>query len=256
MSSHTLPVGILNDESLTISLKWGEPLITNSTESLIKACSYDLRVGTVFNNGKILRWKSSEEQVVIQPGGIISLFTHEEVQLPNDIMATAFPMNYWSSQGLLVLNPGHVDPGFHGPLSVRLINIRSTPKNINLGDAIFTVIFEKLPKGALKPYQSNKLRDLRERDHNSLDLEQNPRGLGQLILRGENPPFQSEKEIRQIISEFWVTRLIFVFTAVAAVAGVIAVIQGFRDKPEPSKTAGASTAAIGIANPVSNAVKP
>lgn len=227
MSSKNLLAGVLNDDAIRNALTWAEPLIKDADTNLIQACSYDLRVGSVFCNGRILRsMDAGEKQVTIQPGGIISLFTLEEVQLPDDIMATAFPMNQWSSQGLLVLNPGHVDPGYHGPLSVRLINVRSTPKNINLGDAIFTVIFEKLPKAATKPYSKRKTREEHEREHNSLDVEQNPRGLGQLILRGENPPFMSIKEINQAISENKLTRIFNFLIAVSAFASVIAVVIG------------------------------
>jgi deoxycytidine triphosphate deaminase len=262
MTAQELPVGVLNDESISAALAWSPPLITNSTPNSVQACSYDLRVGTVFDKGAIIRLQTvpvTVQQVTVEPGGIISLFTHEELQLPAGIMATAFPMNFWSSQGLLVLNPGHIDPGFHGPLSVRLVNVRSTPKNINLGDPIFTVIFEKLPKAAVKPYNKFKTRDEREREHNSQDVEQNPRGLGQLILRGEsppimsiqevnnaisnyNPPIMSQKDVRDAISSYWGTKFMLVATVVATLAAMIAVIQAFRDKGESPRAPAAAAA--------------
>jgi len=229
MNIDNIPLGILNDRRIRDAVAWNHPLIKDYSCDSIQPCSYDLRVGTVFHDGKVLKWRSAQEQqVIIRPGGMISLFTHEELNLPNCIMATAFPMNYWSSQGLLVLNPGHVDPGYSGPLSVRLINLRSTPKSINFGDKIFTVIFEKLPEASVKSYSGSKMRDERERLHNSLDVEQNPGDLGQLILRGENPPFVSVDEVRKAILSHCITCVTFVLTAIAAIASIIAVIQAFK----------------------------
>lgn len=235
MPIESLPAGVLSDKIIREAIAGSPALISNHIENSIQACSYDLRVGTVFLDGKILKWATSEQQqITIQPGGIISLFTHEELNLPSCVMATAFPMNVWSSQGLLVLNPGHIDPGYKGPLTVRLINIRSTPKNINFGDPIFTVIFEKLPEAVTKPYSKKNEREQRERDYNSLDVEQNPGGLGPLIMRGKNPPFLSTEQINTAIREYWVTRVIFWATIIAAVTGTIAVIQSFRNDSKTS----------------------
>src|SRR6185437_8683197 len=96
-------------------------LIIGGELSCVEACSYDMRVGTIFRDGS--RISGAKGQVILQPGDIVSLFTLEELNLPADIAATAFAINAMSSEGLLVLNPGHVDPGFRGPLTVKAINI-------------------------------------------------------------------------------------------------------------------------------------
>ncbi len=107
---------ILRYEDIEEELRHGR-LITEHTQSSIQASSYDLRVGTVFRDGQIVNknHQRAGEQIVIQPGEILSLLTMEELQLPDSMIAIAFPMNKWSSEGLLVLNPGYVDPGFKGP---------------------------------------------------------------------------------------------------------------------------------------------
>jgi deoxycytidine triphosphate deaminase len=253
MPIENFPVGILSDARIREAIKWSIPLITNADENSIQASSYDLRVGTVFLNGRILKWSNSEQQqVTIRPGGIFSFFTHEELQLPPSVMATAFPRNFWSSQGLLVLNPGHIDPGYRGPLTVRLINIRSTPKNINFGDRIFTVIFEKLPETPAKPYDKYMPRDENERQYNSLDVEQNPGGLGHLISQGENPPFVSIEQVNKAIRGHWMSWLALGLTAVAAIASVIAVIQAFHNDPKLDSNLAKPPAASVPANPPSH----
>jgi dUTPase len=168
--------------------------------------------------------RDHDEAVTIQPGDIICILTHEELCLTNHIAASAFAMNHWSSQGLLVLNPGHIDPGYTGPLSVRLINIRSTPKNISFGEPIFTVVFEKLPADVGMPYSDNKSREDLERNYGDLDVEQNPGSLGKTIARGESPPFLSTDQVHQAIKEHWLSQCIFWFTLIAAATGLVTVV--------------------------------
>lgn len=225
MNSHiSVAPGILSDRAIKASAKWNAPLIKEYKEDCVQACSYDMRIGTVFHKGKRLRWRDADQVITIQPGDIICILTHEELHLPSDISATAYAMNHWSSQGLLVLNPGHVDPGFQGPLSVRLVNIRSTPKNISFGEPIFTVIFQKLPEEVSRPYCHNKPREDVERNYCDLDVEQNPGSLGKTIARGESPPFLSREQVRHEITEHWLSKCIFWFTLIAAATGLLLVI--------------------------------
>jgi deoxycytidine triphosphate deaminase len=102
-------------------------------------------IGTIFREDQILRAEGgrANERIIIEPGEIVSVLTLEELNLPGDVAATAFAINSQSREGLMVLNPGHVDPGFRGPLSVKAINLRKVPLSIAGGDKIFTVIFER-----------------------------------------------------------------------------------------------------------------
>lgn len=265
------PAGVLNSAAIEREID-NQRLIRGADKSLIQACSYDMRIGTIFKAGRPITGPQTQgNEVQVEPGEIISLFTQEELDLPADIMATAFAINSMSSQGLLVLNPGHVDPGFVGPLTVRAINIRKTAKAINLGTKIFTVIFERLPDPTPKPYNKNVSRQEREIEFNAMDLEQNPKSLTSLIFEGKDHPFitaeavdekirnyvTGEKVSRQIISaadvdnkikdfvttekvdsqirNYWATWVIFVASLIAAIAAVIAVWQGFtKDKPSQS----------------------
>jgi deoxycytidine triphosphate deaminase len=240
MNSDTIPAGVLNDKRIEESLNWNPPLITNEDKARIQPCSYDLRIGTVFHNGRILTKENSAEQVVIKPGDLISVFTEEEVHLPPNIMATVFPINKMSSQGILVLNPGHIDPGFNGPLTVKLINLRLTDKVISFGERIFTIIFEKLPEKAVKPYPAVPMRQDRERDFNELDVEYNPRSLGKMMARGDNPPFVSIEEVRTAILHHWTTWVVGVLTLVAAIFSVLAVIRGGEKSNGQEKNASAT----------------
>src|SRR6185295_5975951 len=110
----------LRHEDIDAELKNGR-LLKNACDSSIQPASYDLRVGTIFRDGKIINDGHEEEDrhFSIRPGEILSFFTLDELQLPDHIARLVFAMNRWSSEGLLVLNTGHIDPGYKGPVTVK-----------------------------------------------------------------------------------------------------------------------------------------
>jgi deoxycytidine triphosphate deaminase len=231
--------GILTYDDIVAELKHSR-LITKGIVGNVEACSYDLRVGTIFKEGQIIR--GEQGQVILQPGDIISLFTLEELNLPADIAATAFAMNAMSSQGILVLNPGHVDPGYKGPLTVRVINLRATPKSIDLGTKIFTVVFERLPKATSQPYPVMKdKREDRELKFNSSDVEQNPHSMARLVMLGKDRPLMTGDEVDRRIREHWATKATLVATlvgvVVAGIAAIFAIIGVYKTDPaRPTQT--------------------
>jgi deoxycytidine triphosphate deaminase len=229
-----VPVGILCGDDIK-SLIDEISLITSAEERGIQSCSYDMRIGTIFREGRILRTEDGHANEIIQPGEIVSVLTLEELNLPEDIAATAFAINSQSREGLMVLNPGHVDPGFKGPLSVKAINLRKVPLSIAGGDRIFTVIFEKLPKNA-RPYAGNVRRDERERDCNKIDLEVSPSNLCEMLKISRDCPFalvkdvqafKTEAEVKQIVTDHWMSRLTLGLAAVAALAAIAGLIVMF-----------------------------
>lgn len=233
-----VPEGILTDDAIKALVAGPHPLIAAFSERNLQSCSYDMRIGTIFGKSIIGR-RSSESHVLLQPGDIISVFTLEEVELPDDVAATVFPPNSLSLHGLLVLNPGHIDPGFRGPLSAKVVNISSVPKTIARGGLIFTIVFERLSHSVGKPYVNKYVdREDRENEFFSNDVQQNPGSLGRMLERGSHVPIVSAEQVRKIVQEHWVSRVVLVATLVAAVASVIAVIQAFdKDDKKPNAAA-------------------
>jgi deoxycytidine triphosphate deaminase len=131
----------------------------------IKGASYDLRIGTIYYKNrilsitnyrkKILSLKKFDKTIIkLLPSEIITMLTLEEVHLPDYICGTVFPINSKSSSGLLILNPGHIDPGFKGPISVCAINLSEETKYLTIGEDIFTIIFDELISKT-EPYTKN-----------------------------------------------------------------------------------------------------
>lgn len=193
-------------------------LIKDATAINIQGCSYDLRIGTIFRDGQVINadHHKAMDQHIIEPGEVVSIFTLEELQLPDDIAATAYPMNKQSSEGLLVLNPGHVDPGFKGPLTVRALNLRKVPMAISREADIFTVVFERLATPT-QLYARNKARHAREREYNARDVELSPRNLARLITLPANSPFPDRAEVERMIRKHTYGAVILLLAGVAAV---------------------------------------
>ena len=249
--------GILTDDDIRAEIKAGRLLI-GGDKAYVQACSYDLRVGTIFEGEHIIQQTpTGGKQVVISPGEIISLFTLEELHLPNDITATAFAMNALSSQGILVLNPGHVDPGYEGPLTVRVINLRATQKVIPLGMPIFTVVFQRLPKKVSQPYSRNKPRQLSELEFHATDIEQNPQTLFNLITFGPQKPMMTEQDVKNVIVKHWVSIFMVLASLVAAVFSVISALKpGVGTAPPPTVVTNPVNAAPSLSAPSSAAAVP
>jgi len=263
--------GILTREDILEEIGKGR-LIKNAIPEGVQACSYDLRIGTIFFENKIFSKPPAEQDqdpVILGPGGIISLFTLEELELPNDITATAFAMNVMSSQGVLVLNPGHVDPGFQGALTVRIINIRATSKALIYGTPIFTVIFQRLPHPTLRGYAPNKPRKERELAFKAIDVEQNPKTLLRLLNSGDEKPLMTPEEVDRRIMQHWLTWttagsavLAAVFALIAAVFAVLALFKPEKvpNLAKPSSELNAvstvSPSVESVATPVTPSVSP
>ncbi len=192
-------------------------------------CSYDMRIGTIFRDGKVINESHDEsnDTFEIKPGEIVSVLTLEELKLPEDICATVFPINEQSRKGLMVLNPGHVDPGFKGPLSVKALNLRKVSTSIRRKDKIFTIIFEKLPKITEGyPIERLKSREQRERFYSQQDLEVSPKGLFEIIKISKDDSFTTKQDVKSIITKHWMSWLMVILSFVAAFAAISAVIIG------------------------------
>jgi deoxycytidine triphosphate deaminase len=90
------------------------------------------------------RSQADQDTLTVQPGQMVFVITQEDVVLPADVCATVYSRNNLAGEGILALNAGHVDPGYVGPIVIRLINLRATPWVFRLGTPIFTIVFQTL----------------------------------------------------------------------------------------------------------------
>lgn len=226
--------GILSKQDIEAKIDSGD-LVLNAVKANLEACSYDLRIGTIFKNGQIINENhpDANRQFDIQPGEIINLFTWEEIKLSSKIMATVFARNAESSfKSLLVLNPGHIDPGFQGLITIKAINLGKDPLSIQRGQKILTIIFEEMPNVTTSPYKREMSIAEQEQKFNDVLVQQNTYNLSQIIVGGSDSPYPTKQEVEFMIVKHWITVLTLILTAVAALTGIIAVWISMQPKSE------------------------
>ncbi len=178
-------MAILNKDEIVRRLEKGELLIkarkNTNNQFDVEPDSYDLSAGAVVWKEEIKSKKeeieskkyeiktamykdscSLEQQptITVQPGQMVFVVTQEEIKLPLEICGTVYSRNNIALEGILALNAGHVDPGYKGPIVIRLINLKAMPWTLHLGKPIFTITFQtvdykkgdKLVSGPIYPF--------------------------------------------------------------------------------------------------------
>lgn len=129
-----------------------------SKESPVQPASLDLHVGDIFLPEAKPGERGSEslplKQHVLAAGETILIRTKEELRMPDDLAAIGFPPAGLSVSGILMTNPGHVDPGYKGPMHVTVINMGTELHPFAAGERIFTVCFFQLSSPAKQGYVS------------------------------------------------------------------------------------------------------
>jgi len=102
------------------------PLYWYRTESPIQASSIDLHIGEIFLPGKKGDEPGAESNPltghILSSGETAVVITQEKFTLPKDIAGIGFPPSTrMSFKGILMTNPGHIDPGYNGHLRFTLI---------------------------------------------------------------------------------------------------------------------------------------
>lgn len=157
----------LSDGEIAPLLSGSDPLATNvridgfdHRDSAVQACTLDLTIGDIF----VPERKGTEDgsanmplsRFSLEEGATAVVRTAEVLSLPPDMGAIAFPPAHMSVQGLLMTNPGHVDPGYSGPMHFTVINLGSEDYELRRGERVVRVLFFKLKADAKVPYDKRK----------------------------------------------------------------------------------------------------
>lgn len=126
----------------------------------IKGASLNLKIGKIYVPGT-----SSEELggvakpltvFSLQQGATVVLKTSQEIKLNARQTGIMFPPNHVSLKGVLMTNPGHVDPGFEGHLHVTVINMGSAPYPLKLDEQVIRLMIFELDDKVENPYGVGK----------------------------------------------------------------------------------------------------
>jgi dCTP deaminase len=120
-------------------------IVDYTSASMVQACSVDLHIGNIYLPGKNHHdaggVDNPKHDHVLQAGETAMISTQETINLPNNVAAIGFPPSKdVSSRGLLMTNPGHVDPGYQGTLSFTVINMGKDGFPLQRGKCIVTLL--------------------------------------------------------------------------------------------------------------------
>lgn len=152
-------MSLLTDQQITEAVKGGK-LINGydpqvdwfADKSPVQPCSADLHVGNINIPCPLDSGIPNERTFVktdgysLPPGGTVVVVTREDVSLPNDTAAIAFPASGVSFRGILMTNPGHIDPGYSGKLRFTIINMGSESFPLSPSTVICTLLLFKLER--------------------------------------------------------------------------------------------------------------
>lgn len=197
----------------------------------IQGASYDLRIGTLFHDGNIVSVRdaaSHDKSIRLGPSEIITMLTLEKVNVPLDMHATVFAINKNSSRGLLILNPGHIDPGYNGFISICAINLSKEVRYLLLHDEIFTISFHQLTSQTT-PYPS------KTDDRRSIEktfLRNNSSRLSKSIFdsmaQNDNLPILKEM-VDKIVKAYLYKAAAWFLGAVVVIGGIVKTVDTLRD---------------------------
>jgi dCTP deaminase len=91
------------------------------------------------------------ETMWLMPGMFSLASTVEEFFMPTDLVAFVHDKSSWARRGLSLFNTV-IEPGWHGFLTLELVNHSTNPLRILSGDPIAQIIFMRMEEPAENPY--------------------------------------------------------------------------------------------------------
>lgn len=84
---------------------------------------------------------SQYEEYMMIPGETVIVEVNEYLKLPKNLAGLVFPPNRLAKDGLLMTNPGFIDPGFEGPITLCLVNMGKTKVSLHHKMVIARLLF-------------------------------------------------------------------------------------------------------------------
>ncbi|TLN00205.1 hypothetical protein FDZ73_20140 [bacterium] len=147
---------VLRGAASSSSTKLIEGIDPSQINNDIRGCSVDLHVGDIFRPGVEAQSPGSAStpnrlQLVLNEGETAVIQTVERFRLDAQHAGFVLPVSSISVQGLLMTNPGHIDPGYEGPVHVTVINMGKKPFAIQPKMRFLRAFIYKLDQAVASP---------------------------------------------------------------------------------------------------------
>jgi deoxycytidine triphosphate deaminase len=123
-----------------------------SADSPVQGASLDLHIGNIYlpgvKKGDVGGVESPKFEHSLQTGETAVVTTKERLHLPGRVAGIGFPPSSVSFKGLLMTNPGHVDPGYDGFMRFTVINMAKDDYVLRRGDRIVRLLLFRMDADA------------------------------------------------------------------------------------------------------------
>lgn len=133
---------ILSDSSIAEHIGTGKIGIDPAPDEIqVQPASLDVRLGDEIIDVESGRELLSDEKF-LAPNRRYLATTRETIDLPDDIAAQLAGRSTVGRRGIIVhKTAGWIDPGFHGEITLELMNLGSSPKELQPGDRVAQLVF-------------------------------------------------------------------------------------------------------------------
>jgi dCTP deaminase len=117
--------------------------------SPVQPASIDLHIGKIYRpggQGDSVGNPVGLDAWILESGQTAVIRTRESARLSSEYAGIGFPPSRVSVNGILMTNPGHLDPGYRGPLHLTVINMARDAYQLRAGDLIVTLLIFKIAK--------------------------------------------------------------------------------------------------------------
>jgi dCTP deaminase len=149
---HEISAAVQNPAANLAALAYvleGDPIQRRQIDTAqIHSATLDLTIGEIFIPGSpqnnVGGSDHGKNEHSLAQGHTAVVKTRERVHMSGRQAGIAFPPARMSLNGLLMTNPGHIDPGYDGPLHCTVINMGHESYVLRRGDRIIRVLFFEL----------------------------------------------------------------------------------------------------------------
>lgn len=143
---------LLSDSDIRVAMLAGDITFGSSFgHSQIQPSSVDLTAGRIYAPDSIKRINQVTDIsnlaigiCMIEAGETIVIELAEDIKIDKGFGGILMPPNSLTKNGIIMTNPGHIDPGYRGKLTVCLINMGKDTITIETKSVVATLLLFKL----------------------------------------------------------------------------------------------------------------
>lgn len=181
------------------------PMDSSEFAECLQPDSLDLRIGIVVAGGLEKVQRQGDPPFQLPPGEMAAIITMEIVNIPPDVAAEVSPRLSLLNDGLLALTAPHVDPGYSGPLTARVINLLDRPYRLSFGSPVLTIRFYELKSATDRPCRDKV--SMKEKTERALKESRDT--FNRLFLREEDIVLKKELRSAAIVQALqWLSLLV------------------------------------------------